>query len=51
MACDDGNLINGDGCSSKCLIESDFSCTSVPNGSTLTSKCTYLLDINIEILS
>ena len=24
--CDDGNLNNGDGCSSSCTIESGFSC-------------------------
>ena len=26
--CDDGNVINGDGCSSKCTIESGFNCTT-----------------------
>lgn len=25
--CDDGNLANGDGCNSKCLIESGWNCT------------------------
>jgi len=26
-ACDDGNLLNKDGCSAECQIESDWSCT------------------------
>lgn len=34
--CDDGNLRNGDGCSSKCKIESGFKCT---NNENLTSVC------------
>lgn len=28
MACDDGNLINGDGCSSTCTIETGYTCTA-----------------------
>ncbi|CDW72739.1 UNKNOWN [Stylonychia lemnae] len=28
MQCDDGNLLNGDGCSSACTIEKGFKCTS-----------------------
>ena len=30
--CDDGNLIDGDGCSSACKKEDGFRCTSQPNG-------------------
>eukprot|EP00347_Sterkiella_histriomuscorum_P010294 403376857 len=26
--CDDGNILNGDGCSSKCVIEDGFNCTT-----------------------
>ena len=26
VKCDDGNLIDGDGCSSKCLVEEGFEC-------------------------
>lgn len=44
VECDDGNLVNGDGCSDSCEIELDWTCT----GGTPTSKdvCTYVqLDI------
>lgn len=34
--CDDGNLINGDGCSSECRIEAGFECEKQANG---TDKC------------
>lgn len=27
VSCDDGNVVNGDGCSSKCTIEKGFNCT------------------------
>jgi len=27
VECDDGNLINGDGCSSSCKVETDWSCS------------------------
>jgi cysteine-rich repeat protein len=27
LECDDGNLVNGDGCSSACEIEADWTCT------------------------
>jgi cysteine-rich repeat protein len=37
--CDDGNLINGDGCSSACIVEVGYRCK---NGSTTTkSICIY----------
>ena len=40
LPCDDGNLINGDGCSSTCQIEVGWSCT----GGSLTSpdRCTEI---------
>ena len=34
---DDGNLVNDDGCSSECLIESKFACT----GGSLNTKDTW----------
>lgn len=38
LGCDDGNLINGDGCSSTCTVESGWAC---PGGSsTARSVCT-----------
>jgi cysteine-rich repeat protein len=27
--CDDGNILNGDGCSSNCTVENGFNCTNV----------------------
>ena len=35
--CDDGNTVNGDGCSSTCTVESGFECTGEP------SVCTVLV--------
>jgi cysteine-rich repeat protein len=37
--CDDGNLVNGDGCSSACAVETRWTCTNVVN---MTSVCTYV---------
>ncbi len=42
--CDDGNLINGDGCSSDCKIETGFSCTEFDTSTlppTLNLPVTY----------
>ena len=36
--CDDGNMVDGDGCSSSCVIESGYTCTT--GNSTTASKCT-----------
>ncbi|MBF0492396.1 MAG: DUF4215 domain-containing protein [Deltaproteobacteria bacterium] len=39
-ACDDGNKVNGDGCSSNCIVESGYTCTGTPSKCTLPpSKC------------
>lgn len=39
LSCDDGNLVDGDGCNSTCSIENDYACM---NGSTNTSSiCSY----------
>lgn len=37
-ACDDGNTMNGDGCSSICSIEPYWECTSSSNSSTSSSS-------------
>lgn len=34
-ACDDGNLINGDGCSSNCIVELYYSCVNIINQSSI----------------
>ena len=46
-ACDDGNVLNGDGCSSSCTVETDYSCS----GGSLTSKstCVYIGQITLEL--
>jgi cysteine-rich repeat protein len=31
IQCDDGNLINGDGCSSTCMIEAGYNCSGGSN--------------------
>ena len=33
LQCDDGNLVNGDGCSSKCTIEAGWNCSNAGKGS------------------
>jgi cysteine-rich repeat protein len=39
LACDDGNTLKGDGCSSSCTIENKYDCV---NGTPTTpSICTY----------
>ena len=45
--CDDGNTVNGDGCSNICQIETNFSCT---NNSSNTSVCS-LIAITIDYQS
>lgn len=46
LPCDDGNIDSGDGCSSKCVLESGFKC-KVENQ---TSKCIYTAKLNITLL-
>lgn len=31
QSCDDGNTVNGDGCSSSCIIEQDYYCVDIPS--------------------
>lgn len=39
MACDDGNIVSGDGCSSTCTVENNYTCI---NGTTTApSVCSY----------
>ncbi len=37
--CDDGNMINNDGCSSSCQIETGFTCVNSPLPSLCTGIC------------
>ena len=41
LECDDGNLLNGDGCSSQCKIETDWSCKG--SNAATPSTCVYLV--------
>lgn len=46
--CDDGNLIDGDGCSSSCVVEPDYVCK---DGSAATaSRCIYEGMVKLELL-
>ena len=48
LACDDGNLVNGDGCSSECIVETSWTCVNVTNESVCsdttmpTAKLSYM---------
>jgi cysteine-rich repeat protein len=37
--CDDGNIMNGDGCSSICMIENGWACNTAANSSTVCNQC------------
>jgi cysteine-rich repeat protein len=39
LACDDGNNIDGDGCSTTCVVETNFTC--IDGSPTSPSKCSY----------
>ena len=46
LQCDDGNLVDGDGCSSECEIESNYVCYG---GSMLSpDKCNSTLPLKFE---
>lgn len=48
LPCDDGNLIDGDGCSSSCAVEPDYVCK---DGSAATpSRCVYEGMVKLELL-
>ena len=38
-ACDDGNLVNGDGCSDHCTVEAHYTCTGWPSTCTCSGSC------------
>jgi cysteine-rich repeat protein len=42
--CDDGNLINGDGCSSSCTVETNWSCVGV-----LTQGSTCKINVTVSL--
>jgi cysteine-rich repeat protein len=44
LQCDDGNTLNGDGCSSKCTIEPGWNCSSSP------SKCQLISPLQLRVL-
>lgn len=49
LECDDGNLNSGDGCSSTCKVETNFTCR---NGSpTSPSQCSYNKPLSLSLVS
>jgi hypothetical protein len=49
LACDDGNLFNGDGCSCKCMIEPGYYCQ---NGSFWSaSVCELIVEFSVSLYS
>jgi cysteine-rich repeat protein len=47
LACDDGNKISGDGCSSTCKVEYRYICEGSPNNG--PSKCIYQGNIKLAL--
>ena len=47
-ACDDGNLINYDGCSSSCAIESAFTCSGAPSVCYFSSSVIFSIDSQVK---
>ena len=45
--CDDGNIIDGDGCSSTCQVEDGFKCQS--GSPTNASHCSYRRTMEFEL--
>jgi cysteine-rich repeat protein len=42
MGCDDGNIVNGDGCTDECTIEPGYDCpVNLGGGTTCTEECSY----------
>lgn len=48
LACDDGNLVDGDGCSSTCTIETNYTCKG--GNSTSASICGYNQPLVVTLL-
>ena len=47
LPCDDGNIIDGDGCSSACQIEANYGCT---NGSSVSPNvCSYNGPFSVQL--
>jgi cysteine-rich repeat protein len=44
--CDDGNLINGDGCSSSCTTETNFECSNAPLKPSLCSLLFFTITLD-----
>lgn len=49
LPCDDGNAIDGDGCSSTCQVETNYSC--VGGDATFRSVCSYNQPIQMDLVS
>ena len=51
--CDDGNLINRDGCSSQCKVEQFYQCYSNTTtlGTSFTNYCAYTNPIDFTLIS
>ncbi len=51
--CDDGNLLNRDGCSSQCKVEQFYQCYSYTNalGSNYTNYCAYTHQVDLTLIS
>lgn len=49
--CDDGNLIDGDGCSSKCQIEKGFNCERIDNNPYIPDICFDASPIELQIMT
>ena len=47
LECDDGNLKDGDGCSSRCLIESGWTCSGSLGG---PSSCSYIKTVLSQVV-
>eukprot|EP01063_Lacrimia_lanifica_P022660 TRINITY_DN30191_c0_g1_i1.p1 TRINITY_DN30191_c0_g1~~TRINITY_DN30191_c0_g1_i1.p1 ORF type:complete len:915 (+),score=146.89 TRINITY_DN30191_c0_g1_i1:97-2841(+) len=48
-ACDDGNTLNGDGCSARCQVESGFTCVTVAVSPYQASVCRTVADTEGEL--
>jgi len=49
LPCDDGNLVNGDGCSSLCNVETDYTC--VGGSTTSPSLCSFSGTMAVDLNS
>ena len=51
VECDDGNIINDDGCSDQCRIEDGFSCEFIDSGETSVCKLTVSPQVEDVVIS